>query len=323
MSQSLDVLAEPIPVLRLDRLHDARVHGAPPLLRQTAVGHLVRQRVLERVFQLGEEIGLVQELRRLQPRQARGHGLLGQPGNVPQQRERDIVADDRRRLQQVPLLGRQPIDPRRQHRLHRRRDLQRRGVLRHVILPAPASQDPGLDQCPHALLQEEGVALGPLDQQARERGQARVIAEQDVQQLVGTGRRQRIESQLRVVALLPPAVLILAPVRDEQQQARAGQALDQAVQQRLGLGVDPVQVLDEQEQGAARGLPAAAAVSRASRVRWRRCAGSSALPRGVVHRHLEQGEQRRQRRLQRGVQGQQLARHLLADLAQRRPGPAA
>ena len=82
-----------------------------------------------------------------------------------------------------------------------------------------------------------------------------MIAEQDVQQLVGTGRRQRIESQLRVVALLPPAVLILAPVRDEQQQARAGQALDQTVQQRLGLGVDPVQVLDEQEQGALARFP--------------------------------------------------------------------
>ena len=104
MGEPLDVLAEPIPVQRLDRLHDARVHGAPARLRQTAVGHLVRQRVREGIFQLGKEIGLVQKLRRLQPRQARGHGLLGQPGNVPQQRERDIDADDRRRLQQVPLL---------------------------------------------------------------------------------------------------------------------------------------------------------------------------------------------------------------------------
>ena len=40
------------------------------------------------------------------------------------------------------------------------------------------------------------------------------------------------------------------------------------------------------------------------------------LPRGVVHGHVEQGQQRRQRRLQRVVEGEQLARHLLADLAQ-------
>ena len=40
------------------------------------------------------------------------------------------------------------------------------------------------------------------------------------------------------------------------------------------------------------------------------------LPGGVVHEHVEQGQQRRQRRLQRAVEGEQLARHLLADLAQ-------
>ena len=169
MGEPLDVLAEPLPVLRLDRRHDARVHAAPPRLRQTAVHHLVRERVREGVFQLGEEIGLVQKLRRLQPRQARRQRLLGQPGNVAHQRERDIDADDRRHLQQVRLRGRQPIDPRGQHRLHRRRDLKRPGALRRVIVPALAPQDPGLDQRPHALLQEEGVAVGPLDQQARER----------------------------------------------------------------------------------------------------------------------------------------------------------
>jgi hypothetical protein len=110
-------------------------------------------------------------------------------------------------------------------------------------------------------------------------------------------------------------VLILAPVRDEQQQARAGQALDQTVQQCLGLAVDPMQVLDEQEQGALARFPqqqpfhgverALAPLRRLER-----------LPRGVVLRHLEQGEQRRQRRLQRGVQGEHLARHLVADLAE-------
>ena len=92
-------------------------------------------------------------------------------------------------------------------------------------------------------------------------------------------------------------MLILPPVRDEQQQARAGQALDQAVQQRLGLGVDPVQVLDEQEQRALARFP--------QQQPFHRVEGALAplrrlqpLPRGVLPRHLEQGEQRRQRRLE-------------------------
>jgi hypothetical protein len=41
---------------------------------------------------------------------------------------------------------------------------------------------------------------------------------------------------------------ILRPIVDEQQQPGGRQAVDEAVQQRLGLGVDPVQVLDQQQE---------------------------------------------------------------------------
>ena len=44
-------------------------------------------------------------------------------------------------------------------------------------------------------------------------------------------------------------------------------------------------------------------------------AGLEHLPRGVVHGQIEQRQQRRQRRLKRTVEREQLARHLLADLA--------
>ena len=142
-----------------------------------------------------------------------------------------------------------------------------------------------------------------------------MIAQQHVKQLVSTDRRQGIESQLGVGTLLPPTVLILAPVRDEQQQARAEQALDQAVQQRLGLGVDPVQVLDEQEYGALAGVPQQQPFHGVEGALAPLCR-LKPLPRGVLPRHLQQGEQRRERRLERGVQGAHLARHLVANLVQ-------
>ena len=47
-----------------------RVQDSPPLLEQTAVGHLVRQGVLEGVLALGKEPRLVEELGRLEVRQA-------------------------------------------------------------------------------------------------------------------------------------------------------------------------------------------------------------------------------------------------------------
>ena len=55
MGEPLDLLAEAIPVERLDRLDDPRVQRAPALLEQAAVGHLVGERVLEGVLEIREE----------------------------------------------------------------------------------------------------------------------------------------------------------------------------------------------------------------------------------------------------------------------------
>ena len=70
-------------------------------------------------------------------------------------------------------------------------------------------------------------------------------------------------------------MLVLGAIVDQEQQAGCGEALNQAVQEGLGLGVDPVQVLEDQEQG----LDLTSRRSRrlmACKVRWRRCGGSRA-----------------------------------------------
>ena len=124
----------------------------------------------------------------------------------------------------------------------------RRQGLRQAIGARLADQHPGLHQRAHALLQEEGIALGARDQEPLERCQAGVVPQQGLEELVGARRRQRIEPQLRVVGLAAPAVLVLRAVVDQQQEAGRGQALDEAVEQRLGLGIDPVQVFEDQQQ---------------------------------------------------------------------------
>ena len=43
-------------------------------------------------------------------------------------------------------------------------------------------------------------------------------------------------------------MLVLGAVVDQEQAAGRGQALDQAVEQGLGLGIDPVQILEDQQQ---------------------------------------------------------------------------
>jgi hypothetical protein len=66
---------------------------------------------------------------------------------------------------------------------------------------------------------------------------------------VGALRPQRVDPQLEVVGLATPGMLVLRPVVDEEQDAGGRQALHEAVQQRLGLGVDPVEILEERSSG--------------------------------------------------------------------------
>jgi hypothetical protein len=43
-------------------------------------------------------------------------------------------------------------------------------------------------------------------------------------------------------------VLVFGPVVDQQQEAGRGQAIDETVEQSLRLGIDPVQILKDQQQ---------------------------------------------------------------------------
>jgi hypothetical protein len=58
-------LGPPLGRQRLDGLDQARMQPPPSLQQEAAVGHLVRQRMLEGVLWLREQTGLIQKLRRL------------------------------------------------------------------------------------------------------------------------------------------------------------------------------------------------------------------------------------------------------------------
>ena len=181
--------------------------------------------------------------------------------------------------------------------------------------PAPASP-PGCARSPP----ERRVALGARDQELLERRQAGVVPQQGLQELVGARRRQRVEPQLGVVGLAAPAVLVLRAVVDQQEQAGGRQALDQAVEQGLRLGIDPVQVFEDQQQGlhlafaqqqALEGLEGALAALRGIEVPQRAVdrqrPAAPGAPGGSV--------------LRVAIQGQQLPGDLGPDGARRRRGP--
>ena len=87
--------------------HTPGVQRAPPFLEEAAIGHLVGEGVLERVFELREEARLIEKLGGLEVGQAVPQLVFG--------RLRDgvghILSDDRGHLEEALVLPRQPVDP--------------------------------------------------------------------------------------------------------------------------------------------------------------------------------------------------------------------
>ena len=165
-----------------------------------------------------------------------------------EQDERDVLSDDGGRLQQLLLRGWEPVDPGGQDGLDRGRNLNSVEGLSEAIGPALAHQGLRLHESPHALFQKERVAIRPLDEQCPQRGQLGVGAQERLQEILGPFARERIDAELRVVGPVAPGVLVLGAIGDEEQETGGGEPVDQAVEPRLGLGIDPVQILEDQEQ---------------------------------------------------------------------------
>ena len=191
--------------------------------------------------------------------------------------------------------------------------------MSEAIGAALPGQHPRLDERADALLQEERVPLGALDQEALERPEGRVRAREPVQQGLGALGRQGVEPELGVVGLAAPAMRVLGAVVHEQEHPGRRQALDQTVEERLGLAVDPVEVLEDDEQRLDLALAQQQTLDRLEgpltalrRVERR--------PRGVVHRHVQQRQERGHGGLEGLVQRQELTGDLLADRPADRPG---
>src|SRR3990172_666671 len=174
VGQPFHMLDQAVGKESLNRLDDPRVEGPAPLLEQAPVGHLVGEGVLEGVLEVGKEARLVEELARLEMAETPAKLLLRKLGDHLEEGKRYILAHDRGSLEQPLVLGRQAIDPGRKDRLDRGRHLDRgkRGSQREgASLPA---EDSRLRQGPNALLQEEGIPPGAIDQKPLQGLEARV-----------------------------------------------------------------------------------------------------------------------------------------------------
>jgi len=109
-------------------------------------------------------------------------------GDSLEEHQGHLGTDNRGGVQELFLLRWQPVDARRQDGLHGDRHLHGREGAHHAIGPRLAHQGAGLHQRPHAFLQEEGIALGALDQKLVEGGQAGVIPHEGLEEGIGIRR---------------------------------------------------------------------------------------------------------------------------------------
>jgi hypothetical protein len=71
------------------------------------------------------------------------------------------------------------------------------------------------------------------------------VSQQDLQDFRGASVGQRVESELGIIGLTTPAVLVLRAVAHQEEHLGGRKALDQAVQQGLGLGIAPVEIFKD------------------------------------------------------------------------------
>jgi len=311
VGEAIHVLQRAPRLQPLHRLRDAGVQRAAARLGEAAVGHVVGQHVPERVLEVGEESRLVEELAGLERGQVAGQ-VIALLRDLLQQGQRHVHAHHRGGLQEALGSVRQPVDARGQDGLHGGRDLQGLDDLRLPVGPRLPRQDPHLAEGPHRLLQEERVAVGELHQQPLQGPQAGVRPQQRLEQLVGGAGRQRLHAELGADRQVGPAVLVLGSVGDQQHHPRGRQARHDLVEERLGLGVDPVQILAHQHHRAPRALAhqeGAHSVQRAPAS----LGGIETRPLRVVARHVEQPQERGVVAHQRGLERHQRLAHLLPD----------
>ena len=198
----------------------------------------------------GSDTRLVQELGGLQAIEPVADRLVREVGDGLEQRKparpcRSTEATWRR----CRSARGQPIDPRRQHGLHRGRDRDRRstGCVRRYRPRSPASTL--VSTSIRTISSRKNGLPCPTRSCLSGRSTGIVGAEQRVEQRPGALGRQRVQAHLAVDGSCRPTVCRYSgSIGHEQQDARGHHAVDEAVEDLLGLGVDPVEVLDDQAQ---------------------------------------------------------------------------
>jgi hypothetical protein len=136
------------------------------------------------------------------------------------------------------------------------------------------------------------------------------VAEQRAQELVRVGLRQGVDPELGEAGPVRPPVLVVGPIVDEQQEARAPHPLEERVEQGLCFGIDPLEVFEQQHEGLALALSHDQAHQRFEHV-LAPLVGIERAERIVRRQRVEERQDRRDRVGEPGIEVAERRRHAL------------
>src|SRR5262249_10819239 len=149
--------------------------------------------------------------------------------------------------------------------LHRGRDMDLHGRSPQPILAALTAQYSLLSQGLDHFFHEKRRAFGLLQHQPLEPRETGVGPQQKGEQFFGLRSAQRRKSELSVIGLTAPLMAVLGPVIHQHQEAGTGHTLTEQIEKALRLGIDPVQVLENENERLIETFPQEEAFERLER----------------------------------------------------------
>src|SRR6516225_3214545 len=138
--------------------------------------------MVECVLRIWKEPGLVEELGGLELSEAAAQRAFILAGDCVKKGERHILANHRSGLKQAFVLGREPVDAGGDNRLRGGGDLRGVHGARETIRAALSGECPRLDERPHALFENEWIALRAFYQEPPQRIEPRIWSKQRSQE---------------------------------------------------------------------------------------------------------------------------------------------
>src|SRR5262249_46353509 len=220
---------------------------------EAMIGHILGEGVFEEIAVLWEEAPVVDQPQRLQMLETVSE-LVFPLGNFLEELQRELPPDDCSRLNKPFLPLWESVDPGRDHILDRIWDLPLEGALREDVALLVLLQGTHLQEGLGQLLYVEGITLRLLEDESLYVCSHRPCVEEFLHQCYTFSLREALQDQTGVVGAVSPRRAIAWAIGRKEEDWQGQDTIDQRGEECLRGRIHPVQVLQNQDEGATAAL---------------------------------------------------------------------